>query len=162
MTKAVIVSGVRTAIGSFGGALQDVPAGDVGRVVIEGAVTRAGIDKADIEEVIMGNVLQAGGGMNVARQAALAAGVPNTVAAFTVNKVCGSGLKAVTLAAQAIIAGDADLVVAGGVESMSRAPYLLKNARWGYRMGNGEIIDSMLRVGLTCALEIGRASWRER
>jgi acetyl-CoA C-acetyltransferase len=152
MTRAVIVSGARTAIGSFGGALKDVSASELGRVVIEGAVARAGIDKADIEEVIMGNVLQAGGGMNVARQAAIAAGVPNTVAAFTVNKVCGSGLKAVTLAAQAIIAGDADLIVAGGVESMSRAPYLLKNARWGYRMGNGEIVDSMLSEGLTCAM----------
>src|ERR1044071_8440545 len=98
MTKAVIVSGVRTAIGSFGGALKDVSASELGRVVIEGAVTRAGIDKADIEEVIMGNVLQAGGGMNVARQAAIAAGIPNAIPAITVNKVCGSGLKTVTLA----------------------------------------------------------------
>jgi acetyl-CoA C-acetyltransferase len=152
MTKAVIVSGVRTAIGSFGGALKDVPASELGRVVIEGAIRRAGIDKADIEEVIMGNVLQAGGGMNTARQAAMAAGIPDAVPSFTVNKVCGSGLKAVALAAQAIIAGDAELIVAGGAESMSRAPYLLKNARWGYRMGNGEIIDSMLSEGLTCAM----------
>ncbi|MEN3333984.1 MAG: acetyl-CoA C-acetyltransferase [Blastocatellia bacterium] len=152
MTKAVIVSGVRTAIGSFGGALKDVPASELGRVVIDGAIQRAGIDRADIEEVIMGNVLQAGGGMNPARQAAIAAGIPDAVPSFTVNKVCGSGLKAVALAAQAIIAGDADLLVAGGVESMSRAPYLLKDARWGYRMGNGEISDSMLSEGLTCAL----------
>ncbi|HJQ27443.1 MAG TPA: acetyl-CoA C-acetyltransferase [Blastocatellia bacterium] len=152
MTRAVIVSGVRTAIGSFGGALKDVPTRELGRVVIEGAVRRAGIDKADIEEVIMGNVLQAGGGMNAARQAAITAGIPEAVPSFTVNKVCGSGLKAVALAAQAIAAGDADLIVAGGVESMSRAPYLLKDARWGYRMGNGEMIDSMLSEGLTCAL----------
>jgi acetyl-CoA C-acetyltransferase len=152
MTKAVIVSGVRTAIGSFGGALKDVPASELGRVVIDGAIKRAGIDKADIEEVIMGNVLQAGGGMNTARQAAIAAGIPDAVPSFIVNKVCGSGLKAVALAAQAITAGDADLMVAGGVESMSRAPYLLQNARWGYRMGNGEIIDSMLSEGLTCAM----------
>lgn len=152
MTKAVIVSGARTAIGAFGGALREVPASELGRVVIEDAIRRAGIDKADIEEVIMGNVLQAGGGMNPARQAAIAAGIPDDVPSFTVNKVCGSGLKAVTLAAQAILAGDADLMVAGGTESMSRAPYLLKEARWGYRMGNGEILDSMLSEGLTCAL----------
>ena len=152
MTSAVIVSGVRTAIGSFGGALKDVATRELGRVVIEGATQRAGIDRADIEEVIMGNVLQAGGGMNTARQAAIAAGIPESVSSFTINKVCGSGLKAVALAAQAIIAGDADLIVAGGVESMSRAPYLLKDARWGYRMGNGEMIDSMLSEGLTCAL----------
>lgn len=152
MSKAVIVSGVRTAIGSFGGALKDVPATELGRVVIEGAIERAGIDRADIEEVIMGNVLQAGAGMNAARQSAIEAGIPDSVPSFTVNKVCGSGLKAVTLAAQAIAAGDAELIVAGGMESMSRAPYLLKNARWGYRMGNGEIVDSMLSEGLTCAI----------
>src|SRR5205085_12396676 len=108
---------------------------------------------ADVEEVIMGNVLQAGGGMNVARQAAIAAGIPESVSSFTVNKVCGSGLKAVALAAQAIIAGDADLIVAGGVESMSRAPYLLKDARWGYRMGKGILVDYMVAEGLTCAME---------
>ena len=102
MTRAVIVSGVRTAIGAFGGALKDVPASELGRVVIEGAIQRSGIDKADIEEVIMGNVLQAGGGMNPARQAAIAAGIPDAVPSFTVNKVCGSGLKAVALAAQAV------------------------------------------------------------
>src|SRR5436190_556018 len=118
MTKAVIISGVRTAIGSFGGTLKEVSTSELGRVVIEGALERAGIDKADIEEVIMGNVLQAGGGMNVARQAAIAAGIPKAVPSFTVNKVCGSGLKAVALAAQAIVAGDAELIAAGGVESM--------------------------------------------
>jgi acetyl-CoA C-acetyltransferase len=152
MSKAVIVSGVRTAIGSFGGALKDVPATELGRVVISGAIERAGIDRADIEEVIMGNVLQAGVGMNAARQSAIAAGIPDSVPSFTVNKVCGSGLKAVTLAAQAIAAGDAELIVAGGMESMSLAPYILKNARWGYRMGNGELVDSMLSEGLTCAI----------
>ncbi len=152
MSKAVIVSGVRTAIGAFGGALKDVPATELGRVVIEGAIDRAGIDRADIEEVIMGNVLQAGVGMNPARQSAIRAGIPDNVSSFTVNKVCGSGLKSVTLAAQAIAAGDGELIVAGGMESMSRAPYLLKNARWGYRMGNGEIVDSMLGEGLTCAM----------
>lgn len=152
MQRAVIVSGARTAIGSFGGALGDVPATELGRIVIEAAIERAGIDRADVEEVIMGNVLQAGQGMNPARQAAIAAGIPVDVPSFTVNKVCGSGLKAVALAAQAIIAGDGDLIVAGGMESMSRAPYLLRKARWGYRLGNDEIIDSMLGEGLTCAM----------
>lgn len=152
MTKAVIVSGARTAIGSFGGALKDVPATELGRVVIEGAIERAGIDRSEIDEVIMGNVLQAGLGMNPARQAAIAAGIPDSVSSFTVNKVCGSGLKSVILAAQAIAAGDADVVIAGGMESMSRAPYILKDARWGYRMGNGELVDSMLNEGLTCAM----------
>ncbi len=152
MSKAVIVSGARTAIGSFGGALTDVPATELGRVAIESALERAGIDRADIEEVIMGNVLQAALGMNPARQSAIAAGIPDIVPSFTVNKVCGSGLKAVVLAAQAIAAGDADLIVAGGMESMSRAPYLLKKARWGYRLGSDEIVDSMLSEGLTCAM----------
>jgi acetyl-CoA C-acetyltransferase len=150
--NAVIVSGARTAIGSFGGALADVPATELGRVVIESALERAGIDPSDIEEVIMGNVLQAGVGMNPARQSAIAAGIPDSVPSFSVNKVCGSGLKAIALAAQAIAAGDADLIVAGGMESMSRAPYLLKKARWGYRLGGDEIIDSMLSEGLTCAM----------
>jgi len=152
MSSAVIVSGARTAIGSFGGALSDVPATELGRVVIESALKRAGIDPDDIEEVIMGNVLQAGVGMNPARQSALASHIPDSVPSFTVNKVCGSGLKAVSLAAQAIIAGDADLIVAGGMESMSRAPYLLRKARTGYRLGNDEIVDSMLSEGLTCAM----------
>ena len=150
--NAVIVSGARTAIGAFGGALADVPATELGRVVIESALERAGIDPSDVEEVIMGNVLQAGVGMNPARQSAIAAGIPDSVPSFSVNKVCGSGLKAVALAAQAIAAGDGDLIVAGGMESMSRAPYLLKKARWGYRLGSDEIIDSMLSEGLTCAM----------
>src|SRR5215510_9158148 len=142
MNKTVIIGAARTAIGSFGGALKDTPASELGRIAIE-----AGIEKAEIEEVIMGNVLQAGGGMNLARQSAISAGLPDSVPSFTVNKVCGSGLKAVTLAAQAIIAGDADLIVAGGAESMSRAPYLLNDARWGYRLGHGEMIDYMVAEG---------------
>jgi acetyl-CoA C-acetyltransferase len=152
MSIAVIVSGARTAIGSFGGALSEIPVSKLGRVVIESALKRAGIDPNDVEEVIMGNVLQAGVGMNAARQSAIAAGIPEGVPSFTVNKVCGSGLKAVALAAQAIAAGDADVIVAGGMESMSRAPYLLRKARTGYRLGNDEIVDSMLSEGLTCAM----------
>ncbi|HWP44846.1 MAG TPA: acetyl-CoA C-acetyltransferase [Blastocatellia bacterium] len=152
MSKVVILSGVRTAIGSFGGSLKDVSATELGRVVIEGAISRAAIEKSEIDEVIFGNVLQAGVGMNPARQSTIAAGIPDSVPSFTVNKVCGSGLKAVALAAQAISAGDADLIVAGGAESMSRAPYLLAGARWGYRLGNGQLIDTMLSEGLTCAM----------
>src|SRR5262245_47118904 len=125
MSSAVILGAARTAIGSFGGALKDSTAADLGRIVIEAAIKRAGIEAQDVDEVILGNVLQAGGGMNVARQSAIAAGLPDAVPAFTVNKVCGSGLKAVALAAQAIIAGDSELIVAGGTESMTRAPYLL-------------------------------------
>jgi len=152
MNKALIISGARTAIGSLGAALRDVPVTELGRVTIESAIERAGIDKADIDEVIMGNVLQAGAGMNPARQSAIAAGIPDFVPSFTVNKVCGSGLKAVALAAQSIAAGDGELIVAGGMESMSGAPYLLKKARWGYRLGNEQIIDSVLSEGLTCAM----------
>jgi len=152
MSKAVIVTGARTAIGSFGGALKEVPVTELGRVVIDAAIERGGVDREEIEEVIMGNVLQAGAGMNPARQSAIAARIPDRVPAYTVNKVCGSGLKAVALAAQAVAAGDSDLIVAGGMESMSRAPYLLTNARWGYRLGNGELVDSMLSEGLSCAM----------
>jgi acetyl-CoA C-acetyltransferase len=153
MSKAVILSAARTAIGGFGGSLKDVPVTELGRIVIEAAIERAGIERNDVQEVIMGNVLQAGNGMNTARQAAISAGLPVSVPAYSVNKVCGSGLKAVTLAAQAIIAGDNTMIVAGGMESMSRTPYLLASARWGYRMGNGELIDYMVAEGLTCAME---------
>lgn len=153
MSEALIVSGARTAIGTFGGALKDIPVTELGQIVIKAAIERAGFEPSNIEEVIMGNVLQAGSGMNPARQAAIAAGIPDSTPSFTVNKVCGSGLKAVALAAQAIIAGDSDLIVAGGMESMSRAPYILPEARWGYRMGTGKIVDSMLSEGLTCAIE---------
>ena len=127
--EVVIVSAVRTAIGSFQGTLKDVPAIKLGAIVIEEALKRAGLSSEQVDEVIMGNVLQAGLGQNPARQAAIHAGLPESVPALTINKVCGSGLKTVHLAAQAIAAGDADIVVAGGFENMSQAPYLLKNAR---------------------------------
>jgi acetyl-CoA C-acetyltransferase len=152
VSKAIIVDGCRTAIGSFGGALKEIPATELGSTVIKSALERAGLDPGDVDEVIMGNVLQAGLGMNPARQSAIAAGIPDSVPSFTVNKVCGSGLKSIALAAQSIAAGDGDLIVAGGMESMSRAPYLLTNARRGYRLGNGELVDSMLSEGLTCAM----------
>lgn len=150
-TEAVVVSAVRTAIGSFQGSLKDIPATKLGAIVIEEAVRRAGITKEQVDEVIMGNVLQAGLGQNPARQAAIHAGLPQTVPAMTINKVCGSGLKTVHLATQAILAGDAEIVVAGGMENMSQAPYLLMGARDGYRMGNQKAVDSMISDGLWCA-----------
>jgi acetyl-CoA C-acetyltransferase len=153
MTTAVILSACRTPIGSFGGMLKDLSAAQLGAVVIREAIARAGVEPRDIGDVIMGCVLQAGAGMNVARQAALAAGVPVEVPAETVNRVCGSGLQAVVHAVEAVKAGYVDLIVAGGTESMSNAPYLLKGARWGYRMGDAEAVDSMLAEGLTCAIE---------
>ncbi len=148
LQEAVIASGVRTAIGTFGGALAEVPAPKLGEVCIREALKRADIKPEQVEEVIMGNVLQAGVGMNPARQAAIFAGLPVQVPAMTINKVCGSGLQAVMLAAQAIRVGDANVLVAGGMESMSRAPYLLDKARFGYRMGDGPLIDSMIHEGL--------------
>lgn len=150
LRQAVIVSGVRTAIGSFGGTLSNVPASRLGAVVVKEAVRRAGIEVSMVDEVIMGNVIGAGQGQNIARQAAVYAGIPVEVPCMTVNKVCGSGLKAVVLAAQAIAAGDADVVVAGGTENMNMAPYLLPKARFGYRMGHAELIDSMISDGLWC------------
>lgn len=150
-TEVVIVSAVRTAIGSFQGALKDVPATKLGAIVIEEAIRRAGIEKDQVDEVIMGNVLQAGLGQNPARQASIQAGLPQQVPAMTINKVCGSGLKTVHLATQAILAGDAEIVVAGGMENMSQAPYLLMGARDGYRMGNQQAVDSMIADGLWCA-----------
>jgi acetyl-CoA C-acetyltransferase len=150
--QAVILSACRTPIGSFGGTLKDLGAADLGAIVIREAVARAGVDAADINDVIMGCVLQAGAGMNVARQAALKAGVPKEVPAETVNRVCGSGLQAVVHAVEATRVGYSSLVVAGGTESMSNAPYILKGARWGYRMGHAEAVDSMLGEGLTCAI----------
>ena len=152
MDNAVILSACRTPIGSFGGALKDLSASDLGAIVIREAIARAGIGAASVGDVIMGCVLQAGAGMNVARQAALKAGVPVEVPAETVNRVCGSGLQAVVHGVEAVKAGYIDLIVAGGTESMSNAPYLMKGARWGYRMGNAEIVDSMLHEGLTCAI----------
>jgi acetyl-CoA C-acetyltransferase len=151
--EAVIVSAVRTAIGSFNGSLSGISAPELGSIVIKEALHRAGISGDLVDEVIMGNVLQAGLGQNPARQAAVKAGLPNTIASMTINKVCGSGLKAVMLAAQAIKAGDADVIVAGGMENMSRAPYLLEGARTGYRMGDHKVVDSMIRDGLWCAFE---------
>src|SRR3954466_14651418 len=152
MTDAVILSACRTPIGAFGGALKDLSAADLGAVVIREAIARAHIDPNDVGDVLMGCVLQAGAGMNVARQASLKAGLPVEVPAETVNRVCGSGLQAVVHAAEAVAVGYADLYVAGGTESMSNAPYLLKGARWGFRMGHTEAIDSMLAEGLTGAI----------
>lgn len=149
--EIVIVSAVRTAVGSFQGALKDVPATQLGAIVIKEAIERAGIQPDQVSEVIMGNVLQAGLGQNPARQASVHAGLPETVPAMTINKVCGSGLKSIQLAYQAIYAGDADIIVAGGMENMSRAPYLMENARSGFRMGDQKVVDSMLVDGLTCA-----------
>src|SRR4051812_46564570 len=148
-----ILSAVRTPIGKFLGKLADVPAPRLGAAAIAEAVKRAHVAPADIDEVIMGNVVQAGEGQAPARQAALAAGLPDTIAAYTVNKVCGSGLKAVMLAAQAIRAGDAELVIAGGIESMSRAPYLLFGARTGWKYGDQKAVDAMIHDGLWCAFE---------
>lgn len=149
MREVVIASAVRTAIGSFGGTLKDVAAVDLGAAVIKEALNRAGVKGEAVDEVIMGNVLQAGLGQNPARQAMVNAGLPVEVPAMTINKVCGSGLRAVSLACQIIKAGDADVIVAGGMENMSKAPYLLNNARWGQRMGNGEFVDEMVTDGLT-------------
>ena len=143
-----LIGGVRTAIGGFCGAFESVPAPALGGVVVKAAVARAGIPAGRIDEVIFGNVVSAGLGQNVARQAAIGGGLDPKVGATTVNKVCGSGLKAVMLAAQSIQCGDASAIVAGGTENMSRAPYLLERARSGYRMGNGELIDAMIRDGL--------------
>ena len=147
-----MLSACRTPIGSFGGALKEVSAVDLGAVVVKEALARAQVAPADIGDVILGCVLQAGAGMNVARQAALKAGLPVEVPGETVNRVCGSGLQAVVHAVEAIRVGYVDAMVAGGTESMSNAPYLLNGARWGYRMGNGEVTDSMLSEGLTCAI----------
>jgi len=143
-----LTGGVRTAIGGFCGAFESVPAPALGSTVIKAALTRAAVPPDQVEEVIFGNVVGAGLGQNVARQAAIGAGLSPAVGAMTVNKVCGSGLKSVMLAAQAIRCGDASVVVAGGTENMSRAPYLLEKARAGYRMGNGELVDSMIKDGL--------------
>lgn len=152
MKNCVIVSAARTAIGSFNGALATTSAIDLGATVISAALERAQLDPQRVDEVIMGNVLQAGLGQNPARQALLKSGLSETVCGFTVNKVCGSGLKSVALAAQAIQAGQAQALVAGGMENMSLAPYLLDaKARWGYRLGDGQLSDVILRDGLLCA-----------
>ncbi len=153
MPDAFLLSAVRTPIGKYLGALVDVPAPNLGAAVVAEALRRSQASASAVDEVILGCVLQAGLGQNPARQAALNAGLPETIAAFTVNKVCGSGLKAVMLAAQAIRAGDADLIVAGGMESMSRAPYLLFGARAGWKYGDQKAVDTMIHDGLWCAFE---------
>jgi acetyl-CoA C-acetyltransferase len=153
MSDAFLLSAVRTPIGKYLGALADVSAPQLGAVTVAEALHRARVPPERVDEVILGNVLQAGVGQNPARQAALKAGLPDTVAALTVNKVCGSGLKAVMLAAQAVRAGDAELLVAGGMESMSRAPYLLFGARAGWKLGDQRVVDAMIHDGLWCACE---------
>lgn len=151
LNEVVVVSALRTPIGAFNGTLKDVSAIDLGALVIKSVLEDVNVNKEDVDEVIMGNVLQAGLGQNPARQASIQAGIPNHVPSFTLNKVCGSGLKSVHLAAQSIMLGDADIVVAGGMENMSLAPYLLEGARNGYRMGDKTTVDSMIKDGLWCA-----------
>lgn len=152
MTSLVIVSAVRTPIGKFGGTLADIPATDLGALVMQEALFRAKLAPDAIDEVIFGNVLQAGLGQNPARQAQLKAHIPHTAVSTTVNMVCGSGLQSVILACQSIHSGNADIVMAGGMENMSSAPFLLDKARWGYRMGNQPLVDSMINDGLFCAI----------
>jgi acetyl-CoA C-acetyltransferase len=149
--NVVLLSGARTPVGSFGGVFKDLSASDLGAVAVREAVKRSGLRPDQVDEVILGCVLQAGQGMNPARQVGIRSGLPESVPAFTVNKVCGSGLKAVILAAQAVKCGDAEVVVAGGAESMSNAPYLLPGVRWGQRLGHGELLDHMIHEGLTDA-----------
>ncbi|MCD8507739.1 MAG: acetyl-CoA C-acetyltransferase [Erysipelotrichaceae bacterium] len=151
MKEVVIVSAVRTAIGTFGGSLKDVSAVDLGATVVKEAIAQAKISPEMVEEVIFGNVLQAGLGQNVARQVSIKAGIPQEVSSYTVNKVCGSGLKTVALAANAIACGDADIVVAGGTENMSLSAYVVPSARWGARMGQATMVDTMVYDGLTDA-----------
>src|SRR5438094_763739 len=153
MRESVIVSAVRTPTGKFLGALKEFTAPQLGALVVADAVRRAGLDPDVVDECIMGNVVAAGEGQNPARQAALRGGLPDHVAALTINKVCGSGLKAVMLAAQGIATGDIDIAVAGGMESMSNCPYLLPRVREGLRMGNGTVVDTLIRDGLWCAFE---------
>ena len=151
--EAVIISAVRTPVGKFLGALKTFKATDLGAIVVREAVKRAGVKPEDVDEVIMGCVIQAGLGQNPARQAALHGGLPDKVSAVTVNKVCGSGLKAVMMAAQGVQLGDTEIVVAGGMESMSNAPYLLPKVREGYRLGHGKMLDSVIQDGLWCAFD---------
>jgi acetyl-CoA C-acetyltransferase len=153
MTDAVILSAARTPVGKLLGALKSLSAVDLGVTAARAAIERAAIDPTQVDEVILGNVVQAGNGQNPARQVALRAGIPDSVAALTINKVCGSGLKAVMLAANSIRVGEIQIAVAGGMESMTQAPYLLRRAREGYRMGDGELIDSMISDGLWCAFD---------
>lgn len=149
MREVVIASAVRTPVGSFGGSLKDITPADLGAHVIKAALERAGVSPEKVDEVIMGCVLQAGYGQGIARQASIKAGIPQEVPAWTLNMICGSGLKSVSIAAALIKSGEADIVVAGGTENMSMAPYVMKNARWGIRMGDDKIIDTMVYDGLT-------------
>jgi acetyl-CoA C-acetyltransferase len=155
----VFAEPVRTAIGAFGGSLKDVPAPALGAVALGGAVTRAGIRPDEIQTVVMGNVIQAGEKMNPARQAGIQAGLPVTIPAMTVNRVCGSGAQAIVSASQEILLGNADVAAAGGMESMDKAPYLIGSGRWGYRMGDGQLYDSMLRDGLNDAFSDQHSGW---
>ncbi|MGB4681680.1 MAG: acetyl-CoA C-acetyltransferase [Firmicutes bacterium] len=151
MKEVVVVSAARTAVGTFGGSLRDIPAVDLGSIAIKAALERAGLESGEVDEVLMGCVLQGGLGQNVARQAAIKAGIPPDVPSTTINKVCGSGLKAITAAATAIRAGEADIIVAGGTENMSAAAYAVMGARWGLRMGDVKTVDLMIKDGLWCA-----------
>ena len=151
MREVAVVKALRTPVGSFGGSLKGVPAVDLGALVIKEVLKETGIEPGDVDEVIMGNVLQAGLGQNPARQAAIHAGLPFDVPALTINKVCGSGLKSIIMAAQSIMLGDAEIVVSGGMENMSRSPYALEDARWGMRMGDSKAVDTMITDGLWCA-----------
>ena len=153
MEDIVIVSAARTPIGRFNGAFAGLTATQLGAAAIRAAVERAGIDPASVSECIMGNVVGAGLGQAPARQAALGAGLPDSVGALTINKVCGSGMKAAMLGAALIRGGDAEVIVAGGMENMSRAPYMLPNARHGYRLGSGELVDALIYDGLWCPFE---------
>jgi acetyl-CoA C-acetyltransferase len=157
--EIVLCSPVRTALGTFNGTLKDMPAVDLGAVVIRAAMERAGLDPAEVDGVVMGNVIQAGNKMNPARQAAIGGGVPVSAPAMTVNRVCGSGAQAIASAAQEIRLGEADVMIAGGMENMDRAPYLLPNGRWGMRMGVGQLLDSMLLDGLNDAFSGEHSGW---
>src|SRR5580692_6153651 len=157
--SVVIVAPVRTAIGTFGGSLQEIPAPDLGAVAIKAAVARAGIDPEGVGTVVMGNVIQAGAKMNPARQAAIHAGLPVSVPAMTVNRVCGSGAQAIVSASHEIMSGAVETAVAGGMENMDLAPYLIARGRWGYRMGDGQLYDSVLRDGLNDAFSDAASGW---
>jgi acetyl-CoA C-acetyltransferase len=157
--SVVLIAPVRTAIGTFGGSLKEIPAPDLGAIAIKAAVARAGLDPDEVGTAVMGNVVQAGAKMNPARQAAIHAGLPVSVPAMTVNRVCGSGAQAIVSAAQEILLGAVDVAVAGGMENMDLAPYLITRGRWGYRMGDGQLYDSMLRDGLNDAFSDEASGW---
>jgi acetyl-CoA C-acetyltransferase len=158
-SSVVLVAPLRTAIGTFGGSLKEIPAPDLGAVAIKAAVSRAGLDPKEVGTVVMGNVVQAGTKMNPARQAAINAGLPTSVPAMTVNRVCGSGAQAIVSAAHEILSGAVEAAVAGGMENMDLAPYLIARGRWGYRMGDGQLYDSMLRDGLNDAFSDQASGW---